>query len=212
MLNYEDDPQGTKAALAEIDAYLFQEPSITHYNHNCTGPQPYGINPTDYTFSVYGYSNKTATNLYLTWTVNFNRNEWFPGSLDYASLEFDTKKASYKSSNGDGTMTTVRERNEGIVLFNVEDGKLKKGTYTYGTVNVTGKRGTTLEFGSKYVHTYTSFNVSGSASFSFSPSSALKASGEASLGLSYTYGYKVNLGTKTHKWQIWTDNAVTIPA
>lgn len=211
MLNYEKNPEATKAALAEMDTVLFSEPSVTHFTVPSTGPQPCGINPTDYTFSVYGYSHITATNLYLSWSVNSNRNEIFSGPLDYASLEFDNNKASYKSSNGDSNMSTVQARDTGIVLFNVEDSKLKKGTFTYGTVNVTGRRGTTLEIGSKYVHTFTRFVISGSASYSFVPSATLNANGDIGLNVSQNMGYQVNVSSTIDKWQIWTDNAITIP-
>ncbi len=208
MSHYDDNPKLAKQALNAIDVVLIQEPTVTYYNHTDGGISPYGINPTDYSFSVYGYSHKVSTNIWLQWRVDSNRNEWFSGPLDYVSLEYDTAVASYISSNGDENMSTVKAKNTGIVLFNVEDSKLKKNTYTYGSVNVKAQSGKWLNFGSKYVHTYTSFLVSGEASYAFSPSSALKSSGEGSLGLSYTFGYKVNVGTNTSKWQIWTDNSI----
>lgn len=186
-----------------------QEPKVTNYSVNGE-ISTYGINPSDYSQSVYSFSRGNSTQQYLQWTINSNRTEVFSGPLDYVSIEWDTKYASYYSSSGDGSMTTVQGRNTGIVLFNVEESKLKSGTYTYGTVQVTpnGKSGW-MNYGSKYVHTYTDLVGSGSASFEYKPSASL-SSGDFSLGLSYTFGFTVNISSHTNKWQIWADNAVKL--
>lgn len=211
MLNYENDPQATRDELATLGIELLQEPSITHYTHNGNGIQPYGINPTDYDLSVYAVSQKTATNVHILWSVNSNRSEWFSGPLDFASIEYDSNVGSYKASDGDDAITTVQGKNTGVVVFNVEDSKLSKGTYAYGSVNVTVPRGKRLHFGCRYVHTYTSFLVSGSASYEFKPSTSVNFNGTGSLGLSYTMGMQVSVATNTSKWERWLDNWVSIP-
>lgn len=88
---------------------------------------------------------------------------------------------------------------------NVQDGDLKKGDYSYGTVQVKPIKSGWLEFGSKYVHTYTGFAVTGTASYSFSPSASFSASGDISLGLTSTYGFTVSVTGHAQKWQIWSD-------
>lgn len=204
---YKTDPEKVKERLNAIDAALLGEPVvIEHYaNDNARG-----TSPSDYTFYVYSAKRAGASTHYLMWVIAADSKEWFPGPLDYVSLEWDTEMATYYSSNGDDEFSTVQGRNTGIVVFNLEDDKLKSGDYAYGTVRVTPSTGGTLEYGSKFVHTYTSLLVSGSASYSFAPSASLSASGEASLGLSYTMGYTVNVGSTTNKWQLWADNATSL--
>ena len=130
--------------------------------------------------------------------------------LDKISIEWDTKYADYYVSNGDSNISSVADRKTGIVLFNIEDKKLKKGEFATCIVQVTPKQSNVwLEFGSKYVHNYTTvILLNGEASYSFAPSSSLSSSGEASLGLTYTYGFKMTFGASTKGWQLWADNAV----
>lgn len=209
MVNYYDDVPAAQEALADLDTTLLQEPKVTNYSVNGE-ISTYGINPSDYSLSVYSFNRAGQNRHYLQWSLDSNRTEVFAGPLDYVSMEWDTAYASYYSSNGDTSISTVNGKNTGIVLFNVQDNKLKSGTYTYGTVQVTpnGKSGW-LEFGSKYVHTYTTLDVSGSASFEYKPSGSLSSS-DFSLGISYIFGFTVNVGTNTSKWQIWNDNAVKL--
>ncbi|MDE6386164.1 MAG: hypothetical protein K2L36_08505 [Eubacterium sp.] len=211
MKTYQENPDAALAALEELDTVLLDEPTVTEYTSSNNGISTYATNPTDYTFSVYSYKRAGSTIYHLQWLLQTNKKESSPGPLDFVSLEWDTACASYYLSKGDGEISTVKATNTGIVLFNVQDKDLKKGGSTFGTVQVNPtKRNTTLKYGSKFIHTYTSLSLSGSASYSFSPSASVSASGDASLGLSYTMGYTVNLGTKTNKWQLWTDNAVKI--
>lgn len=200
MENYQKDPQAAKAALAQLDTVLIGEPQVTEHIPN--GPQTRKINPSDYTFQVHSFKRGNSSNFYLQWQIVSKKTELLSGPLDFVSIEWDTHVASYYSSNGDSNMSTVQGKNTGIVLFNVEDNKLKNGKSTYGTVQVTPIKKATLNFGSKYVHTYTSFIFGGSASYSFSPSASLDAAGIPSLGLSYTYGFKVNVSSNTSQWQL----------
>ncbi|MBQ7862260.1 MAG: hypothetical protein IJ349_08680 [Clostridia bacterium] len=83
-----------------------------------------------------------------------------------------------------------------------------KGDYTYGTVQVQLTKLGTLNYGSKFTHTYTSLTASGSVSHEFKSSAEVKSDGSGSLGLTYTRGYVVNLGSKTNSWEIWADNTL----
>ena len=107
-------------------------------------------------------------------------------------------------------MTTVQARSTGIVLFNIEDGKLDKGEYTFGTVQVLPTQSGEMEIGSKFVHTYTSLLLSGSASYSFAPSETINSTGEFTLGVTTNYGFTVSVGTMTNQWQIWADNTIEL--
>lgn len=208
MSTYWNDPEAANAALAAIDTILIEEPTVEKHSVNNNGT--WGINPTDYVLSVYSFKRGGSSIHYLQWMVESKRDEWYSGPLDYVSIEWDTAYASYYLSSGDDTYSTVQGRNTGIVLFNVQDGDLKKGNYAYGTVQVKPIKSGWLEFGSKYVHTYTGFAVTGTASYSFSPSASLSASGDISLGLTSTYGFTVSVTGHAQKWQIWSDNAVLL--
>lgn len=208
MSTYWADPDAAKEDLANLDTVLIEEPTVEEHYTNNGGML--GIQPTDYELSVYSFKRGNSRIYYLQWMIQSKRSEWFSGPLDYVSIEWDTGYASYYLSNGDGTYSTVQGKNTGIVLFNVQDGDLKNGEYTFGTVQVDPKKSGWLEFGSKYVHTYTSIVATGSASYSFAPSASISASGDFSLGLSSTYGFTVNVSGTTSKWQIWADNAVKL--
>lgn len=208
MKTYQVNPDAANTALAELDTILLEEPSVQEYT--CDDTITRGINPTDYIFSVYSFKRGDSPTYYLQWMVESNRDEWYSGPPDYVSLEWDSNYASYYSSNGDGEISSVQERKTGIVLFNVQDRDLDDGKYTYGTVRVTPKKRGTMEFGSKYVHTYTGLLVTGTASYSFSPSLSLSSKGEFTLGVEANYGFSVSLSGQAKKWQIWTDNALYI--
>lgn len=208
MSNYQADPDAAKLALSQLDTTLIGEPQITeYYSESVTR----GTSPSDYTHTVYSFKRGGSKIYYLQWSLTANESESFPGPLDYCSLEWDNSYASYYLSSGDDVMTTVQAKNTGIVLFNVEDSDLDKGEYTYGTVQVTPKKSGWMEYGSKFVHTYTSLLVSGSATVSFSPSPSLSSQGESTLGVSGNFGFTVNVGSQTKQWQIWADNAVNLP-
>lgn len=206
LASYSNDPEAAREALAELDTVLVSEPSIVAYGSNSNGR---GTSPSDYELTVSAYKRGNSNRFYLQWLLIANANEWFEGPLDYVSLEWDTAYGSYYLSSAGGEGCTVQGREAGIVLFNVEDNQLGNGDYVFGTVQVEPISGGWLEFGSKFLHTYTSFAVSGSASYSFVPSASISQTG-ASLGLSYTNSFTVNVSTTTNKWQIWADNAVNI--
>lgn len=208
MSNYQKDPDAAILALSQLDTSLIDEPQITEYYSE---GKTRGTSPSDYTHSVYSFKRAGSDIYYLQWLLTANKSEAFPGPLDYCSLEWDNTYASYYLSSGDDVMTTVQARSTGIVLFNVEDSDLDKDEYTYGTVQVTPTKSGSMEFGSKFVHTYTSLLVSGSATYSFSPSATLNSLGVATLGVSGNYGFTVSVGSTTNQWQIWTDNAVNLP-
>lgn len=211
MKTYYDDKDSALAALEELDTVLLEEPTIVEHASSNGILNTYATKPTDYTLKVYSFRRAGSLYYHLQWLLTANKKEYAPGPLDYVSLEWDSNRASYYLSNGDSKVSTVQAKKSGIVLFNVQDSDLKKGESAYGTVQVKPtKKNTSIEYGSKFVHTYTKLLVSGSASYSFASSISLNAKGDASLGISNNYGFTVNVGSKTNKWQIWADNAVKV--
>lgn len=93
--------------------------------------------------------------------------------------------------------------------FYVEDVKMISGSYVYDTVQVTPIATGSMNYGSKFVHTYSKLNISGSATAAFTPSTSSAAAG-GSLGLPHTMSFTVNVGTNINQWQLWADNAVNI--
>lgn len=203
LVSYAENPEEATRALAALDTELIAEPQIVQYAGNSPARK---TSPSDYDLCVSSFKRSNSTRIYLQWILTANKTETLPGPLDYVSLEWDTAYGTYYLSSAGGTGCTVQGRDKGIVLFNVEDDKLEKGNYVYGTVQVTPIITGWMEFGSKFVHTYTSQNYSGSATYSFTPS--ISATG--SLGLSYTNSYTVNVSNETNCWQLWADNATDI--
>ena len=206
LVSYADDPEAAKLALEELDTILLSEPTIVEYSSNYNGR---GTSPSDYELSVASTKRSNSNRIYLSCLLKVNAKEWFPEPLDFMSLEWDTAYGSYYLSTAGGNGCTVQGRDAGIVLFNIEDDKLSSGDYVYGTVQVEPIAGGWMEYGSKFVHTYTSFDVSGSASYSFTPSISVSSTG-CSLGLSYTKTYTVTVSPSTSQWQMWADNAVNL--
>lgn len=209
MLQYEQDPALALRQLSQLDTQLLCAPKKVSYSSN-GDIVPYGASPTDYELTVHSFRRGNSRNYYLDACIEAKKTEIAPGPLDKISIEWDTKYADYYVSNGDSNISSVADRKTGIVLFNIEDKKLKKGEFATCIVQVTPKQSNVwLEFGSKYVHNYTTvILLNGEASYSFAPSSSLSSSGEASLGLTYTYGFKMTFGASTKGWQLWADNAV----
>ncbi|MGE8001502.1 hypothetical protein ACQKOF_23215 [Lysinibacillus sp. NPDC093190] len=83
----------------------------------------------------------------------------------------------------------------GVYLFNVEDDKLNFDSYA--TVYINKK--TTLSYGTKYIHTYStvSTTVGGSASVNYEK-------GNITGGLSFD----VSISTNQQKWSVWDDNVL----
>ncbi len=208
MVDYSENPDLAIMKLEELDTVIVSEPMLV--------PTIRGTLPSQYELSVYAFKRGNSDNYYLQWKLEVNSKEYRPGPLDFVSLEWEATRGSYYSSSGDSTridgdsVTMVSSRKTGIVMFNVEDESMNSGDYTYGTVIITPTEAGWLEFGSKYVHTYTLSDVSGSASFAFKPAVELSTSGEASLNVSGNYGFTVNVDNYTEEWSLWEDNAVDI--
>ena len=209
MSTYRADPEKAKQALAQLETELLGEPRCVT---ECPdGESTRGTSPSNYSLLVYSFKRGGSRVHYLQWVLESNRSEWFYGPLDAVSLEWDTAYASYYSANGDDEISTVQGRSTGIVLFNIEDDKLDNGVTTHGTVQVSPKAAGTMVYGSKFTHTYTDFVFAGSVTYSYAPSSEIALDGGFSLGLTYTMGYTISVGTTTNQWQLWADNAVTLP-
>ena len=206
LASYAEDPEVAIQALAELDTELVSAPTtVEHGNASCTR----ATYPSDYELTVSCTKRTNSSRLYLQWILKANATELFAGPLDYVGLEWDTEYADYYLSTTGGTGCTLQGRNTGIVLFNVEDVKLSAGDYVFGTVQVTPRITGWMEFGSKFVHTYTTANISGRATASFAPSTSSAAAG-GSLALPHTMTFTVNVSSGTSQWQLWADNAVKI--
>lgn len=213
MSTYSENPEYAIEALKDLDTVLSDEPIITECNINDDNDFHILANlPSDYTFTVYSFKRGNSRRIYLQWQLTANKKESYPGPLDYIGLEWDTAYASLADANGDNVVSTTCNYGKGIVIFNVEDKNLKKGEYTYGTVQVSPSptKSGTLRYGAKFVHTYTSLLVTGSATISFTPSASIDGDGSYSLGLSYTNSFTVNISSKTSKWQRWIPNSVSV--
>lgn len=211
MRDYEKDPAAAKAALAELDTVLIGEPEKVEH----VSSQPvskWGLigtqqtNPTDYTLLVYSMKRGNSSNYILQWRLDCHKTETNPDSLDFVSLEWDTAYAKYYSASGDGTYSSVAGRNDGIVLFNLEDDELKKDGWSQGTVYVTPEVAGEMEYGTKFTHSYTKKAKTGSMTHKFEPS----YQAPKSLGLTYTFSYTVTTSDSTIAWDLWTDNAATL--
>lgn len=199
MRDYWNDPEGTVNRLTELDTELVGEPTVeVHYAETENAAR--GTSPSDYILTVYAFKRGNTSNYRLQWALECERTEILPGALDFVSIEWDTAHATYYSSSGDSTYSTVRGRSTGIVLFNLEDDKLKAGDSAIGTVQVTPIVAGTMEYGAKFTHTYAETEGVSTASTRFVTSSYQ----------SYTYTYNVTTNENTSYWSLWQDNAVTM--
>ena len=208
MRDYWNDPEGTLAELEEVDTCLLGTPTIeVCYNEKESMAR---LGPSYYEFYVYSFKRGNSNDHSLQWQIHNTSYELCPGTLDFVSIEWDTQYADYYRSSADEEFSTVRARGNGIILFNLEDDKMGFSEYTAGTVVVSPIKSGTMEFGSKFVHTYTeSATESSTASTNFVASASLGSNG-LSLGLSYTEGYVVTTNYYTATWQKWADNQTTV--
>ena len=206
MRDYWNDPEGTANRLAELDTELVGEPTVeSHYAE--AGNMTRETSPTDYTLAVYSFKRGNSSNYYLQWSLDCNKREWWPGALDYVSLEWDTACADYYTSSGDGTFSSVSDRSTGIVLFTLEDDALRVGDCAVGTMQVTPTVAGEMEYGCKFTHTY---NTKVHTSTATSQFNLTRAGGEKAFGIGYTFTYSVTTNTETVQWNMWRDNAVTM--
>ena len=159
------------------------------------------INPSDYSMITYSYRISGSNDIYLQTTIASDRSEWFSGPLDIASIEWDINYASYQTSKGDNRISTVRDatkRNNGLVIFNVEDSKLSKGENTVLYVRVRPIRGGQLHFGTEYAHTYKEFIIN-------SPTISL---GYKSGKIGLTFDLAISSGGRY--WRKWNDTRIIV--
>lgn len=206
LATYTKDPISAMQELEALDTQLLSAPTAVEY------PDAAGVEqaPSDYELVVFAFQVKNTERIYLQWILTLNTDEKHPGPLDYAGLEWDTDYGAYYSSSAGGESCTLAGRGTGLVLFNVEDINLSAGNYIYGTVQVEPITAGRMEFGSKFIHTYTSPGISGSATVSFTPSASSAAEG-GSLGLPHTMSFAVDRKAGTRQRQIWADGGVDIP-
>jgi hypothetical protein len=208
MSNYDTNPEQAILELESIDTVLVGKPVTIEHKH---ASKTKATQPTDYSLTVYCTKRISSTIYHLQWLLKANKTESKPGPIDFVGLEWDTKYASYYLSSGDGTYSTVAGRSTGLVMFNLQDSDLKAGKSSYGTVEVNKIKSGTMEYGVKFSHNFKKYLISGSATYSVSPSASVSASGDFSLGLSNTKSFTVSVSSALDYWNLWNDNAVNIP-
>lgn len=163
--------------------------------------QPLAIKPTQLTLTA--YSTKRTGDSYwrlnTMWTANVQ--EVYTASLDTVSIEWNPNVGVYYGSSvpsgGPVTAKDGSKASQGIYLFNVEDDSL--GFDSYATVYVTKKSSSSLLYGTKYIHTYSTVKTN----VGISPSITFEKGGVTG-GLTFD----ISIGTKESKWQIWDDNTL----
>jgi hypothetical protein len=156
--------------------------------------------------SFYVYSAHRGQDSYyrLYAALSFNSTETQRGSYDVVSLEWDPDYGKYYPNNTDTVngMSTMdgSNRSNGIYLFNFNDLMFQAGNSTWAAVYVTPKRSGTLEYGSKYVHTYEKTNISWTIGQNISYQSGGNTGG---------YTYSISGTPASYSWSTYTDNALT---
>lgn len=157
--------------------------------------------------SLMVYSSKRAGTLYYYLSACVTANKSLAsdcGVEDLISIEWDPNMASYYS-NSATTNTTYMDgskRSKGVILFNVQDKNLTAGSTAICSAMVTPKKSGTLEYGSKYVHTYTKTDYSWNVGVNISYSEDSGATGGGT--------YNVTGTPASYSWQLYQDNAVTV--
>jgi hypothetical protein len=157
--------------------------------------------PSDIPLSV--YSTKRSTQSYWHLTSSWDAVTWESNhaTLDVVSVEWDPAYGSYYSSSvpTDGVVTKKdgSQRLKGIYTFNVND-----DAFTFdgwAAVQVKRVKSGTLEFASKYTHTYSTTTTSktGAASISYD-----------SAGIAGGYTYSVTSTSSVESWEQYEDNAL----
>ena len=206
MHNYNADPEEAIGRLARIDAYLEGEPQSTTFEAPNTSNSR-AFQPSNYTITLYhakrGTDGKTH---YLMWELDRTfALELNSNPLDFISLEWDTTYASYHSANADGVITTLKGRDVGIVLFNIEDNHFNDVDYAYGSVRVTRVQSGDMLFGAKYTHTYISFGLTGTVTSSFDAGASILANSIPGFNISASKGYTIAVTGKTVYWELYAD-------
>lgn len=206
LVSYTGDPITATQALAELDTELLSAPTaVTYPDSSSSAEAP----PSAYALSVFSFRQHDSNRIYLQWILTVNTAEPYAGPLDYVGLEWDTEYGSYYLSAAGGTGCTLQGRDTGIVVFNVEDVKQSSGSYVYGTVQVEPIATGEMEFGSKFIHTYTSEGIVGDAYVSYIPSVSPSAMG-GSLGLPHTMSFSVDGNAVTNQRPFWADGVINI--
>lgn len=161
------------------------------------------IAPSTATLSSYT-AKRTGDSYYRVYgQVTHNATEWYPGSLDLLSIEWDYSKATYYSTATDGTFTTYMDGSQkakGICLFNVEDQTMYAGDYAYAVVYVIPKSSnSTIAIGTKYIHTYNKTNISWAVGVNL---------GYTEKGPTGGYSFNLTGTTVTDNWQLYDDNDI----
>lgn len=130
--------------------------------------------------------------------------ENYPASYDAIAITWDPSKASYYlynvSSQQYSSLKDYSQKNKGILVFNVYDSQLSVGGIYYDAVYVTPKvSGYWMDYGAKYIHTYTTYNTS----VALNPSLTYTTPGIVSSSLNFT----LNLSPVESSWQKADTNA-----
>lgn len=105
---------------------------------------------------MYIFRRPAKPQYYLQTYLKFHETPKNPGTYDLLSIEWDSDMASHWTSTCNGEIdkhdSSYRER--GMIVYYIFDGYIKAGDSLYATVQVTPKKNGTLNFSSKYAHTF----------------------------------------------------------
>lgn len=160
---------------------------------------------TDATLSVYSSKRAGSAYYYLTACVTAKKDLAADcATEDIISIEWDPARASYysKSATTNTTYMDGSQRNNGVLLFNVQDANMHIGDTAICSAVVKPNGSGWLDYASKYIHTYskTSYSWTIGGNVNYSQNNGL--AGGATFSVSGT--------AENYSWQIYEDNSVSI--
>lgn len=128
----------------------------------------------DYTLTVYATKKSGSVDYSIISAVDFHATEFRPAYADALSVEWNPNDLDYYSY-AVGDYVSLRDydmRDQGVMVFNVDDNYVKAGSYTYASVHVVPKDynfGTWTDIASKFIHTFnsTEFTWSGTGNLGY---------------------------------------------
>lgn len=152
------------------------------------------------------YTAKRSGDSYYRIIANFtfHQDPYSTGSLDLMSIEWDSSKADYYDTKPSSFTTTMdgSNRKKGVVLFNVEDKKMWAYDTAIASVYVKPKQSnTTIDVGSKYVHTFNNLQLT----WSIGGNVNYQSTGPTGGGT-----FNVTGTSSSNSWQIYNDNDFSV--
>lgn len=196
----EDDKKVAKEKLAQLDVQISEPKAGTI--------QPLSLEAWDLDLSVTAAKRGGESFWRLIAYYTPNGLETYPASYDALSVTWDPSQASYYSysvsSSTNSSLKNYSQKNNGIIVFNVYDKKFVYGNTYYDAAYVTPKISSEwLDFGAKYVHTYTTY----STTVTLNPAISYTYPGLVSGSMDFT----LTLAQQESSWDKADTNAIWIP-